>query len=264
MFICNTCFLFAESLSRVEAESSREKSLLEKKLEEAERALKLAQNEAEAAKGKAEESKKKLEDLEERSKNDLDKANKYAEKAEGRLRTLTEKISGNYCCFEIHLPFLSHFLILTSTPHLLKASSGIPLGLADVDGKTEELLANMKTSLERWFENVYPEAEMPASLGELLQYFSAPADPLKAYRNKKLKEGAESALLMALSHGVDKEVLEKVAESFPTDAAGKEVDIAPFAKLSRRLAKKITGYLNERKERLARASAKASSLAAES
>ena len=138
------------------------------------------------------------------------------------------------------------------------------MGLADVEGKTEELLANMKTSLERWFENVHPDAVMPASLAELLQYFSAPADPQKVYRNKKLKEGAESALLMALSHGVDRRVLEKVAESFPTDAAGKEVDIAPFAKLSSRLAKKIIGYLNDRKERLARASAQSSSAAADS
>ncbi len=98
LFICNTRLSPAESLSRVEAESSREKSLLEKRVEEAEKAMKLAQNEAEAAKNKAEESKKKLEDLEKRSKSDLEKANKYSEKVEGRLRALAEKISGSHCC----------------------------------------------------------------------------------------------------------------------------------------------------------------------
>ena len=213
-------------------------------MQKAQDALKLAQEEAQAAKVEAEEHKRKLEDLEKGSKADLEKAQKYSEKVEGRLRALVDKIAGDSFLFFFELLVPVHSFLIDS--RIFAASSGVPLSLADADVKTEELLVNMKTSLERWFQNVYPEGQMPSSLEELLRYFSAPEDPLKKYRNSKLKEGAESALLMALGHGVERELLEKVAESFPTDTAGKEVDVAPFTKLAGRLAKKIVRYLNDR------------------
>ena len=77
------------------------------------------------------------------------------------------------------------------------------------------------------------------------------------YRVTKLKEGAESALLMVLAHGVEESVLEKIAESFPTDDAGKEVDVTPFVKPSRRFACKINDYLNDRKKKLVSETSKA-------
>ena len=62
---------------------------------------------------------------------------------------------------------------------------------------------------------------------------------------------------MVLAHGVEESVLERIAESFPTDNAGKEVDVTPFIKPSRRFARKINDYLNDRKKKLVSETAKA-------
>ena len=70
------------------------------------------------------------------------------------------------------------------------------------------------------------------------------------YRATKLKEGVESALLMVLAHGVEESDLEKIAASFPKDNDGKEVDVTPFVKPSRRFARKINEYLTARKKKM--------------
>ena len=64
-------------------------------------------------------------------------------------------------------------------------------------------------------------------------------------------------MLMVLAHGVEESVLERIAESFPTDNARKEVDVIPFVKPSRRFARKINDYLNDRKKKLVSETAKA-------
>ena len=70
--------------------------------------------------------------------------------------------------------------------------------------KTIELFLRAKVALERWHSNVFPEAELPKTFSELLDKFATPVDPLMEYRATKLKEGAESALLMVLVQGVAK------------------------------------------------------------
>ena len=127
----------------------------------------------------------------------------------------------------------------------------------DAEEKTTELFLRAKVALERWHSNIFPESEAPRSFGELLNVFAAPIDPLMGYRATKLKEGAESALLMVLAHGVEESVLERIAESFLTDNAGKEVDVTPFVKPSRRFARKINEYLTDRKKKLASETTKA-------
>ena len=116
--------------------------------------------------------------------------------------------------------------------------------------KTSELFLRAKVALERWHSNVFLEAELPKTFGELLDKFAAPVDSLMEYRATKLKEGAESALLMVLAHGVEESTLEKIAASFPKDDEGQEVDVKPFVKPSRRFARKINEYLTARKKKL--------------
>ena len=116
--------------------------------------------------------------------------------------------------------------------------------------KTTELFLQAKVALERWHSNVFPEAEVPKTFDELLGIFAAPVDPLMEYRATKLKEGAESALLMVLAHGVDESTLEKIAPSFLKDNDGKEVDVTPFVKPSRRFARKINEYLAAHKKKM--------------
>ena len=127
----------------------------------------------------------------------------------------------------------------------------------DAVEKTTELFLRAKVALERWHSNVFPEAEIPKTFGELLDVFTAPADPLMEYRATKLKEGAESALLMVLAHGVEESTLEKIAASFPKDNDGKEVDVTPFVKPSRRFARKINEYLTARKKKMVSKTAQA-------
>ena len=83
---------------------------------------------------------------------------------------------------------------------------------------------------------------------ELLDKFAAPIDPLMEYWATKLKEGAESALLMVMAHGVEESTLEKIAASFPKNDEGQEVDVKPFVKPSRMFARKINEYLTARKK----------------
>ena len=116
--------------------------------------------------------------------------------------------------------------------------------------KTTELFLRAKVALERWHSNVFLEAKVSKTFGKLLGVFAAPVDPLMEYRATKLKEGAESALLMVLAHGVEESTLEKIAASFLKDNDGKEVDVTPFVKPSRRFARKINEYLTTRKKKL--------------
>ena len=126
----------------------------------------------------------------------------------------------------------------------------ISLGPLDAVEKVSELFLRVKVALERWHSNVLPEAELPKTFGELLEKFAASDDPLMEYRATKLKEGAESALLMVLAHGVEESTLEKIAASFPKDDEGQEVDVKPFVKPSRKYARKINEYLTARKKKL--------------
>ena len=126
----------------------------------------------------------------------------------------------------------------------------ISLGPLDAEEKISELFLRIKVALERWHSNVLPEVELPKTFGELLEEFAASDDPLMGYRATKLKEGAESALLMVLAHGVEESTLEKIAASFPKDDEGQEVDVKPFVKPSRKYARKINEYLTARKKKL--------------
>ena len=74
----------------------------------------------------------------------------------------------------------------TNRYFFLAASSGINLGVADVDIKLEGLLANLKSALQRWLLTVFPKKEMPSSLHQLIEAFNAPIDPMLEYKATKL------------------------------------------------------------------------------
>ena len=89
---------------------------------------------------------------------------------------------------------------------------------------------NLKGALQRWFISIFPKKEVPSSLDELLKTFSAPVDPMLEYRATKLREGGEAIMLMVLAHGVNELVIRRIAEAYPKDNDGKEVDHSPFVK----------------------------------
>ena len=142
-------------------------------------------------------------------------------------------------------------MLIISSP---VASSGINLGVADADIKLEGLLVDLKSALQRWFHTVFPKKEVPSSLHQLIEAFNDPIDPMLEYKATKLREGGEAIMLMVLAHGVDKAVVEKIAEAYPTSEDGKEVDPTPFVKPSRQYARKINEYMVARRKRMSRAS----------
>ena len=143
------------------------------------------------------------------------------------------------------------------------ASSGINLGVADVDIKLEGLLVNLKSTLQRWFHTVFLKKEVPSSLHQLIEAFNDPIDPTLEYKATKLQKGGEAIMLMVLAHDVEKVVVEKIAEAYATGEDGKEVDPTPFVKPSRQYAHKINEYMVAHRKRMPRATsvARASSTA---
>ena len=61
-------------------------------------------------------------------------------------------------------------------------------------------------------------------------------------------------MLMVLAHGVDEATVNRIAEAYPKDKDGKEVDPSAFVKPSRKYARKINEYMVERRKRLSGAS----------
>ena len=70
------------------------------------------------------------------------------------------------------------------------------------------------------------------------------------YKATKLREGGEAIMLMVLAHGVDKEVIEKIAQAYPTGDDGKEVDVTPLVVPSRQYARRINEYMVARRQRM--------------
>ena len=122
---------------------------------------------------------------------------------------------------------------------------------------------NLKSALQRWFRTVFPKKEVPSSLYQLIEAFNDPIDPMLEYKATKLREGGEAIMLMVLAHGVDKGVVKKIAEAYPTSEDGKEVDLTPFVKPSRQYTRKINEYMVARRNKMSRATsvARASSTA---
>ena len=144
------------------------------------------------------------------------------------------------------------------------ASSGINLSVADVDVKLEGLLVKLKGSLQRWFRTVLPKKDVPSSLSQLIDAFSDPTDPMAEFKASKLREGGEAIMLMILAHGVDRSIVEKIAEAYPIGEDEKEVDLTPFVRPSRQYTRKINEYLVARRSRMSKSAsvARASSTAA--
>ena len=61
-------------------------------------------------------------------------------------------------------------------------------------------------------------------------------------------------MLMVLAHGVDEATINRIAEAYPKDKDGKEVDPSPFVKPSRQYTRKINEYMVAHRKRMPRAS----------
>ena len=70
------------------------------------------------------------------------------------------------------------------------------------------------------------------------------------------------SISLVLAHAVDEAVVEKIAQAYPTDKDGKEVDITPLVVPSHQYARRINEYMVARQQRMtsrSKGGAKASS-----
>jgi len=111
--------------------------------------------------------------------------------------------------------------------------------------QVQVLLAKVKEALERLHENVLPKAALPQTLGELVEVFCSDEDPLVGYSRDQTWVGAQAMLTLAMGHGIEGD-FQKATSSFPTGADGKEVDLNPFAKRAKKLAKQLAALLEKR------------------
>jgi hypothetical protein len=90
---------------------------------------------------------------------------------------------------------------------------------------------------------MFPQEDPPKSLGDLVEIFSVDLAPLVEYSHAQMVCGSEVTLMMALVHSIPEGDLKKTASGFPTGPDGNEVDLAPFVKPARKIAKKLAALL---------------------
>ena len=102
-----------------------------------------------------------------------------------------------------------------------------------------------------------PKERLPSYLYHLIKAFNDPIDPMLEYKAAKLREGGEAIMLMMVAHGVDKSIVEKIAEAYSAGEDGKEVDPTPFVRPSRQYTRKINEYLVARRNKMSRSTSAA-------
>ena len=91
---------------------------------------------------------------------------------------------------------------------------------------------------------MFPKAQPLQELSALIDLFSADKNPLGKYSRAQTVCGAETALTLSMAHGIQGNFDEAVSE-IPKGADGKEVDLTPFARRARELAKRLAVLVEE-------------------
>lgn len=117
--------------------------------------------------------------------------------------------------------------------------------IEDIGVRTRDMVIKAAKVLARLFLSMFPEDEVPATLGELVEFFSGEPDPLEDYSRAQTIAGSEAAFILALAHGVNKGVLEKAAEGTPKQPDGRDADLLPYAELANKLATTLSTLLEK-------------------
>ena len=132
----------------------------------------------------------------------------------------------------------------------------------DYDSRAKDLMAKAASTLATLHENMFPKAELPRTLGELVAVFRMD-DPLTEYSCSQIVSGAKTTLMMAMAHGVQGD-FNKVTSEIPKGPDGKEVVLAPFTKQANFFAKQLVVLLEHRAAEQAAAAAKQAAAASAS
>lgn len=108
--------------------------------------------------------------------------------------------------------------------------------------KVQSLLELTKTMLGRLHKTIFPKAEPPASLAELVATFDANTDnPIEVHRRAGKYSGALYAYQVLKGHGISGNLLE-MSKTLPS-ADGELVDLKKFRENGKKFAKRLIALM---------------------
>jgi hypothetical protein len=112
--------------------------------------------------------------------------------------------------------------------------------------RANEAILKAAGTLAELHKNMFPKEDPPKLLDELVEVFYVEPSPLEEYSHSQTVCGSQITLALAMAHGVPEEELKKATSGFPKKPNGIEVDLSPYVKSAKPLAKQLA-WLVERK-----------------
>jgi hypothetical protein len=130
-------------------------------------------------------------------------------------------------------------------------------GMAEgYSAKAKEVISKVTNALAELHGHMFPKESTPPMLEVLAEVFQAEPSPLVEYSHAQSVVGSQITLALIVAHGVPEANLEKATSSFPTKADGTEIDLGPFYKSTKPMAKHLAEMLDARAAAKAAAQAK--------
>jgi len=110
--------------------------------------------------------------------------------------------------------------------------------------QANELVVKARNTLFDLYGKMFPKAKPPQELSALVNLFGADRDSLGKYSKAQTMCGAETALALAMAHGIQGD-FNKAMSEMPKGPDGQEIALAPFGREARELAKKLAVLVEE-------------------
>jgi hypothetical protein len=114
------------------------------------------------------------------------------------------------------------------------------------NSKARAVISKAENGLAELHGHMFPKDLTPPTLERLAEVFQAEPSPLVEYSHAQTFVGSQVTLALTAVHGVSEADLERVTSSFPTKADGTEVDLGPFYKSTKPMAKRLVKMLDTR------------------
>ncbi|PNT71552.1 hypothetical protein BRADI_2g31113v3 [Brachypodium distachyon] len=103
---------------------------------------------------------------------------------------------------------------------------------AEAKGKLRQVTKILTTVIRK----TSPDGSVPESLNGLIDFFAASQDPVEEYCQHRSKTDAELFFTLALAHGVEEDILRRVASQSTRSRAGDTVSLGPLMGKGKELA----------------------------
>ena len=109
--------------------------------------------------------------------------------------------------------------------------------------KAKGAITKAAGALSSFHRSMFPDAALPPTVDGLVEALRATS--LADYSQEQTVRGARATVTLAMEGGIQGD-FERAFSEFPKDADGKEVDLKPFARQTRKLAKQLSDTLSKR------------------